>query len=66
MTRNAVFLGLLYSFEADTILFSIYIVLCESGYSCPVISQVHYVTKYNFVQNLWRLANLYIFGKLRV
>ena len=27
-------------------------------------SQVHYVQKKTFVQNLWRFANLYIFGKL--
>jgi len=27
-------------------------------------SQVHYVQKINFVQNLWRLAKLYIFEKL--
>jgi len=26
-------------------------------------SQVHYVQKKTFVQNLWRFANLYIFGK---
>ena len=29
-----------------------------------VYSQVHYVQKSYFVGNLWRLANLYIFGKL--
>jgi len=28
-------------------------------------SQVHYVNKYTFVQNFWRLANLYIFGIIR-
>ena len=28
-------------------------------------SQVHYVNKYTFVQNVWRLANLYIFGIIR-
>jgi len=27
-------------------------------------SQVHYVQKKTFVQNSWRFANLYIFGKL--
>jgi len=25
-------------------------------------SQVYYVNKYTFVQNFWRLANVYIFG----
>jgi len=29
------------------------------------LSQVHYVNKINFVQNFGRLANLYIFGKVR-
>ena len=29
------------------------------------ISQVHYVKKYNFVQNFWRVANQYIFGIIR-
>jgi len=33
MTHNTVFLG----FEADTNLFSFYIVSRESGYSCPVV-----------------------------
>jgi len=28
-------------------------------------SQVHYVNKYTFVQNFWRLANLYIFGIIK-
>jgi len=28
-------------------------------------SQVHYVKKYTFVQNFWRLASLYIFGIIR-
>jgi len=31
---------------------------------CPD-SQVHYVNKYTFVQNVRRLANLYIFGIIR-
>ena len=30
------------------------------------VSQVHYVNKINFVQNFGRLANLYIFGKVRI
>jgi len=37
MTQNAVS-RLVYSFKADTTLFSIYIVPCESGYCCPVVT----------------------------
>jgi hypothetical protein len=39
--------------------------MLKHAYNVLATNQVHYVMKYNFVQNYWRVANLYIFGILR-